>query len=233
MNNGIFKVNKCELISKLGYKFLVHMLALMDGLNRLDSQLDFLVLNYLNDKNHETVRWNRNFLNAIFISMGLLWEVYRKLKDMKKIEILDKTPSIKNKLDELLEVFHKPGFPELLRMFRNQLSFHIDICNICKGIDEIKDEIVELIARDSDHAVDSQYVFATLTLWKGFLKLNRNLLSQLSNTDYPLPKNGDIGEMREVKILYSYLKEIHYSTMQKIDELIQLIMKEFSIQIIA
>jgi len=116
------KVNKQEIKRKLGHKFLARVLALMEGLNKLNSLWDFFILN---DKNRTTIRWTRNFLNAITLSMGLLWEIYIRIDEMKTMNIVVQKPAILNKADELLCIFQKPVLLDLLRAYRNQLSFEL------------------------------------------------------------------------------------------------------------
>ncbi len=232
MNKIVAKVNKQEIKSKLGHKFLARVLALMEGLNKLNSLWDFLILNDQNDKNRTTTRWTRNFLNAITLSMGLLWEIYKRIEEMKAMNIVVEKPAIRTKIDELLCLFQKPVLLDLLRAYRNQLSFHIDICNICKGIDEIKDDDVEFVVSDTGQVVDSQYLFASDASFSGFLNENERLFLQLLNSTNPPSKLNTTMTGEVLKKLGDYLRDIHFGLIKKLDdEFIPLVISEFNLNL--
>lgn len=85
------KMDKKEIEKKLGRKFLVWFLTLLDGMNRLNSLLDFLILNDQIDKSRTTVRWTRNFLNGISLSNGgCLGNIYKNQRSKNRGHIAKK-----------------------------------------------------------------------------------------------------------------------------------------------
>ena len=68
-SSHVAKVNKTEFKRKLGHKFAARILALMDGVNRLNALWDFMLLNKETDE--DSVRRYRNEFEAFALSMGI------------------------------------------------------------------------------------------------------------------------------------------------------------------
>jgi len=230
----VAKINKSAFKRKLGQKFAARMLALMDGINRLNSLWHLMVLNDRDDNARTSVRWNRNHYNIITLSMGLLREIYIRISEMPRMRVVKKNIKIGQKIQELLSFFEKPVLLDLLILYRNQLSFHINIGNICIGIDEIEDETVDLVISDTGKEADTLYKFAYQATLNGFVKANEKIFVQLIDPNTPPSKLDDAMTIRAIEILCDYLFEVHTNTMKTIgDELIPLLISEFDLELTA
>jgi len=227
------KINKSAFTRKLGLKFAGRILALMDGLNRLNSLWHLMALNDRDDKNRTSVRWNRNHYNVITLSMGLLQEIYIRISEMSDMKVVKRNLKISSKIQELVDIFEKPVLLDLLRLYRNQLSFHIDIGNICMGIDEIKDKSVDLVVSDTGKEADTIYKFAYQATLSGFVKANEIYFERLINPKSPT-KLDALKLSSALEILWDYLFDVHTNTMKKIaDEFIPLLINEFDLALTA
>ena len=226
-------INKKNLKEILGQKFLAHMLGLLDGMNRLTSLWDFLVLNYDLDNASNDIRFKRNFTNGVVLSMGILWEIYHKIIDISKTKIVQQNVKIRDKIDDLIKFYGKSYQIDLLRNFRNQLSFHIDHCNICQGIDEIdKDDVRFIVCDKKTRTVDCNYEFAQEASLSGFIRDNKILFFQLLDLKDLSGTLDDEFIEKALDKLMSYLRKLHEDLMLNIEELIILIVGEFKLETI-
>jgi hypothetical protein len=228
------QIEKLKLIDRIGIKTTPKFLALLEGGNRLTSLWHFLYLNEEDFKlNNKTIRNNRNRYYGVSLSMGILWEIYLVLENI--LSTKDDIPDALfiEKIKEMQCLFQKPIYLRLLRIFRNQLSFHIDVCNICHGIIEEKDVKVDLIEMefesDSAQNVNLNYKFAHVASLEGFTKINWRLLSQLINPYNPIAeRNGDNIKLAFEK-LFEYLGETHKQITLKIHGLLTILQNELEI----
>ncbi len=179
-------IDKKKLMDRIGIKTMPKFFALLDAVNRLTTLKHFISLNYRDDQTKKKISFNRNLFYCVSFSMGVLYEAYLITEDIINVE--DNIPDKKflDKIVEIEKIFKQSNNLRLLRIFRNQLSFHIDICNICNGLADDKSDTIVLFEADSmEHNVDAMknedviYKYAYEMTLFGFLKTNWKVLSKL------------------------------------------------------
>jgi hypothetical protein len=216
----IVKIDIKKWKQKLGPDLFSKIIILLAGLNRLYALSDFLHLSYKTDKNRETARIVRNRATSVNLSFGILHELHNVLTHMNSLSLIRNNLPIHKKITAMIHIFDEKKWSSTLNAYRKFIAFHFNEEIIKIGLDEIKDQVVDLYTFDSFRRRDIYCEFADSIQFIGLMK---KLVG-----DSQKEKFDDIFAEKSNEF-YKYASELYKTIVKEIEELVGLIIEKFQL----
>lgn len=228
-SSKILRIDTKILQGKLGPALLANFTMLLSALNRINALWDFMWLTHEATKDMDSARSERNRAVAIFLSIGVLQELYCLLRSF--CGCVEKYGITYKKIIELLSVYDQNSeLKRLLRSYRNQVSFHLSK-DIAKVLNEDQVEITKgidsFIKFGKGIRRDTYYFAADETINRAFFKYeNANILMECQSLA------DDFDNMYKDKMakFLDYVVEIHKKVTDEGEILIISILDEFKLE---